>query len=56
MEIMNGQEMIQYDREPDADFKARAREAIAGSSRMGMKVVLETLRLLSASSDTFVKT
>ena len=37
MEIMNGQEMIQYDREPNQDFKDRAKEAIVGSSRMGNK-------------------
>ena len=35
MEIMNGQEMIQYDRQPNQEFKDRAEEAIAGSSRMG---------------------
>ena len=35
MEIMNGQEMIQYDRVPNKEFKDRAEEAIAGSSRMG---------------------
>lgn len=35
MEIMNGQEMIQYDRDPNQEFKDRAEEAIAGSSRMG---------------------
>lgn len=35
MEIMNGQEMIQYDREPIDSFKDRAKEAIEGSSRMG---------------------
>jgi len=35
MEIMNGQEMIQYDRTPSDKFKERAEEAIAGSSRMG---------------------
>lgn len=35
MEIMNGQEMVQYDREPDADYKKRALEAIEGSARMG---------------------
>ncbi len=35
MEIMNGQEMIQYDRKPSDKFKERAEEAIAGSSRMG---------------------
>ena len=35
MEIRNGQEMIQYDRIPNKEFKERAEEAIAGSSRMG---------------------
>lgn len=35
MEIMNGQEMIQYDRTPNKDFKDRALEAIEGSTRMG---------------------
>jgi hypothetical protein len=35
MEIMNGQEMIQYDRDPIQEFKDRAKEAIEGSSRMG---------------------
>jgi hypothetical protein len=35
MEIMNGQEMIQYDRTPNKQFKDRAEEAIEGSTRMG---------------------
>jgi hypothetical protein len=35
MEIMNGQEMIQYDRKPNKEFQDKAEEAIAGSSRMG---------------------
>jgi len=35
MEIMNGQEMIQYDRTPGEEYKKRAEEAIEGSSRMG---------------------
>jgi hypothetical protein len=35
MEIRNGQEMIEYDRDPNQEFKDRAEEAIAGSSRMG---------------------
>lgn len=35
MEIMNGQEMNQYDREPSDIFKERAMEAIEGSTRMG---------------------
>lgn len=35
VEIRNGQEMIEYDREPNQDFKDRAKEGIEGSSRMG---------------------
>ena len=35
MEILNGQEMIQYDREPNKEFLDRAKEGIMGSSRMG---------------------
>jgi hypothetical protein len=35
MEIMNGQEMVQYDRKPNQLFQEKAEEAIAGSSRMG---------------------
>ena len=35
MEIMNGMEMLQYDRTPDENFKKRALEAIEGSSKMG---------------------
>jgi len=35
MEIMNGQEMVQYDTMPEKWFTDRALEAIEGSSRMG---------------------
>jgi hypothetical protein len=35
MEIMNGQEMIQYDRTPSDKFKKRAEDAIAGAAYMG---------------------
>ena len=35
MEIMNGQEMLQYDSKPDSRFTERAIEAIEGSSKMG---------------------
>lgn len=35
MEIMNGQEMVQYDREPGSRFKERAMKAIEGDSTMG---------------------
>ena len=37
MEIRNGQEMIQYDREPSDKFKDRAKKAIQGDSTMGNK-------------------
>lgn len=37
MEIMNGQEMIQYDRIPTKEFSEKAKEGIEGSSRMGNK-------------------
>jgi hypothetical protein len=35
MDIMNGNEMLEYDRDPDIMFKERAIEAIEGSTRMG---------------------
>ena len=35
MEIMNGQEMIQYDRTPSETYKKRAEDAIAGAAYMG---------------------
>ena len=35
MEIMNGNEMLEYDRDPNQMFKDRAIEAIEGSARMG---------------------
>lgn len=37
MEIRNGQEMIQYDREPSKQFSDRAKKAIEGDSTMGNK-------------------
>jgi hypothetical protein len=37
MEIMNGQEMIEYDRDPNDTFKDRARKAIEGDATMGNK-------------------
>ena len=37
MEILNGQEMIKYDREPGKEFSQRAKESLEGSSRMGNK-------------------
>jgi len=35
MEIMNGQEMVEYDRDPNQMFKERAVKAIEGDSTMG---------------------
>ena len=35
MEIRNGQEMIEYDREPSDTFKKRAKDALEGDSSMG---------------------
>jgi len=35
MEIMNGQEMIEYDREPNQTYKERAKRAIEGHPSMG---------------------
>ena len=37
MEIRNGQEMIQYDREPSEQFKDRAKKSLEGDSTMGNK-------------------
>ena len=37
MEIENGQEMVEYDREPNKEFKDRAKQALEGSSIMGNK-------------------
>src|SRR5690606_24901266 len=37
MEIRNGQEMIQYDREPSKEYTDRAKKAIVGDSTMGNK-------------------
>ncbi len=55
MEIMNGQEMIEYDREPSESFKERAKEAIEGSSRMGNAIGANAEATWGASSDDFGK-
>lgn len=58
MEIMNGQEMIQYDREPNKLFKEKAKEGIEGSTRMGNKGgkgVGNAEQSWDASSDDFGK-
>ncbi len=57
MEILNGQEMIRYDR-VDKLFQERAKEAIEGSSRMGNKGGKDTgnaEETWGASSDDFGK-
>jgi hypothetical protein len=58
MEIMNGQEMIQYDRQPNKEFQDRAKESIEGSTKMGNKSgkgVGNAEATWGASSDTFGK-
>ena len=58
MEIMNGQEMIQYDSKPSKEFTDRAIEAIEGSTRMGNKGgkgVGNAEATWGASSDDFGK-
>jgi hypothetical protein len=55
MEIMNGQEMIEYDREPNEGFKERAKEAIEGSTRMGNAIAANAESTWGASSDDFGK-
>lgn len=58
MEIMNGQEMIQYDNEPTEEFTKKAKEAIEGSSRMGNeggKKIGNAEETWGASSDEFGK-
>jgi hypothetical protein len=55
-EIMNGQEMIQYDNEPTDLFKERAIEAIEGSTRMGNQGGIGNAEATwGASSDDFGK-
>jgi hypothetical protein len=55
MEILNGQEMIEYSSEPGEDFKKRAEEAIEGSSRMGNEKGGNAEEVWGASSDEFGK-
>lgn len=56
MEILNGQEMIQYDSYPNKEFTERALEAIEGSSRMGNQGGIANAQATwGASSDDFGK-
>jgi len=56
MEILNGQEMIEYASEPGSEFKKRAEEGIVGSSRMGNEGKIGNAEeTWGASSDNFGK-
>ena len=56
MEIMNGQEMVQYDSKLDSNFKGRAKEGLEGSSRMGNEGGIGNAEAAwGASSDNFGK-
>lgn len=56
MEIMNGQEMIQYDMKPSEEFKKKAKEGIEGSSKMGNEGGIGNAEAAwEASSDNFGK-
>jgi hypothetical protein len=56
MEIMNGQEMIQYDSKPDSRFTERALDAIEGSAKMGNQGGIGNAQATwGASSDDFGK-
>jgi hypothetical protein len=55
MEILNGQEMIEYASEPGAEFKKRAEESLEGSTRMGNKIGGNAEAVWGASSDDFGK-
>ena len=55
MEILNGQEMIEYRSEPGSEFTDKAKEAIEGSSRMGNEIGGNAEEAWGASSDKFGK-
>lgn len=56
MEIMNGQEMLQYDMKPSEEFKKKAKEGIEGSSKMGNENKVGNAEAAwEASSDNFGK-
>jgi hypothetical protein len=56
MEIMNGQEMLQYDMKPSEGFKKKAKEGIEGSSKMGNEGGVGNAEAAwGASSDNFGK-
>lgn len=56
MEIMNGQEMLQYDSKPNDTFKKRAEEGMSGSAQMGNEGGIGNAEATwGASSDDFGK-
>jgi len=55
MEILNGQEMVEYNSEPSEEFTKRAKEGIEGSSRMGNEKGGNAEAAFGASSDDFGK-
>jgi len=56
MEILNGQEMLQYDSFPNDEFKKRAEESLEGSSKMGNEGGIGNAEeTWGASSDDFGK-
>lgn len=56
MEIMNGQEMIQYDLQPSKEFTKKAEEGMTGSARMGNEGGIGNAEAAwGASSDDFGK-
>ena len=56
MEIMNGQEMLQYDSKPNDTFKKRAEEGMSGSAQMGNEGGIGNAEAAwGASSDDFGK-
>ena len=56
MEIMNGQEMLQYDLKPSEKFQERAKEGIEGSSKMGNQGKIGNAEeTWGASKDSFGK-
>ena len=55
MEILNGQEMIEYTSKPGEEFKKKSEEGMVGSSRMGNAIGGNAEAVWNASSDDFGK-
>jgi len=54
-EILNGQEMLRFDNEPNEQYRERAVKAIVGDSTMGNAIGANAEATWGASSDTFGK-